>query len=174
MSNSYNLLLAALSFMTLQVGAWRERIIIYTGRCGPSSSMLKAFFDSGAKAVIASTAEPLDTKSIAFNGQDEYNGFENGKFVIGDEEAEDEEQEQKPEPEPDPASPMSDWEDSDLEKGTDHSVDWNDDDEEDLSRFVCLLYDMLFREGATMDVALHHALRSHPKLRYTCHLPNIP
>ncbi|XP_020257125.1 phospholipase A I [Asparagus officinalis] len=153
------------------VGAWRERIIIFTGRCGPPSNLLKAFFDSGAKAIIASKAEAPDTRSTGFHAPGENNGSENGKFVIGDEEAEDEEQDS---PEPDPSSPMSDWEDSDAEQGgTDHLMDWDDDYEENLSQFVCLLYDMLFREGATVNVALHHALRAHPKLRYTCHLPNV-
>lgn len=159
-------MLVSLPFVILQVGAWRERIIIYTGRCGPASSLLKAFFDLGAKAVIASTAEPPDIQSSAFHGPGECNGPESGKFVIGDEEGEDEEQETDTQP----ASPVSDWEDSDAEKGTD-PLDWNDDDEEELSQFVCLLYDMLFREGATLDAALHHVHRSHPKLRYTCHLP---
>lgn len=146
------------------VGAWRDRIIICTGKCGPAPSLLKAFFDSGAKAVIAAAAEPPDSQSI-FHGSGEHNGSENGKFVIGDEDDEDEEAE--------PVSPVSDWEDSDPDKGYDGPIDWNDDHEEELSQFVCLLYDMLFREGARVDVALQNALQSHPKLRYTCHLPNI-
>ncbi|KAJ6801064.1 phospholipase A I [Iris pallida] len=146
------------------VGAWRDRIIICTGKCGPAPSLLKAFFDSGAKAVIAAAAEPPDSQSI-FHGSGEHNGSENGKFVIGDEDDEDEE--------PEPVSPVSDWEDSDPDKGYDGPIDWNDDHEDELSQFICLLYDIMFREGARVDVALQNALQSHPKLRYTCHLPNI-
>ncbi|KAJ6791011.1 phospholipase A I [Iris pallida] len=146
------------------VGAWRDRIIICTGKCGPAPSLLKSFIDSGAKAVIAAAAEPPDSQSI-FHGSGEHNGSENGKFVIGDEDDEDEE--------PEPVSPVSDWEDSDPDKGYDGPIDWNDDHEDELSQFICLLYDIMFREGARVDVALQNALQSHPKLRYTCHLPNI-
>ncbi|XP_058093456.1 phospholipase A I isoform X2 [Magnolia sinica] len=145
------------------VGAWRDRIIICTGKCGPAPSLVKAFLDSGAKAVISSSAEPPEMHPSVFHGLADFNGMENGRFVIGDEDAEDEE--------PEPASPVSDWEDSDPEKA-EHPSSCRDDDEEDLSSFICLLYDALFREGARMDVALQHALSSHPKLRYTCHLPN--
>uniref|UniRef100_A0A1D1YG02 Calcium-independent phospholipase A2-gamma n=2 Tax=Anthurium amnicola TaxID=1678845 RepID=A0A1D1YG02_9ARAE len=147
------------------VGAWRDRIVICTGKYGPAPGLVKAFFDSGAKAVVSSSAEPPSAHPLSCNGTGEYAGLENGRFVIGDEDAEDEEQE--------PASPVSDWEDSDLEKGADQPMNWKDDDEEELSKFVCVLYDMLYREGARVDLALQHALRSHPKLRYSCHLPNI-
>ncbi|URE37227.1 patatin-like phospholipase family protein [Musa troglodytarum] len=143
------------------VGAWRERIIICTGKYGLAASLVKAFLDSGAKAVVSSSIEPPDMKSIRFRGTGDYNGFENGRFEIGDEEGEQE-----------PVSPASDWEDGDGEKGGEHSISWNGDYEEDLSEFVCHLYDSLFREGSTVDVALQHALCSHPKLRYSCHLPN--
>ncbi|XP_072987529.1 phospholipase A I isoform X1 [Typha latifolia] len=148
------------------VGAWRDRIIICSAKYGLAPAMVKAFLDSGAKAVVSSCIEPPDTQCMAVHGIAENNGLENGKFVIGDDEAEDEE------PEQEPASPASDWEDSETERSDDHAADWND--EEDLSQFVCLLYDTLFREGARVDVALQSALRSHPKLKYTCHLPNIP
>lgn len=99
-----------------------------------------------------------------FHGSGEYNIFENGKFEIGDEEAEDEEAE--------PASPVSDWEDSDLEKSGDHTTNFWDEDEEELSQLVCELYDSLFRDGASIDVALQHALAAHRRLRYSCHLPS--
>ncbi|WOL15142.1 hypothetical protein Cni_G23923 [Canna indica] len=148
------------------VGAWRERIVICTGKYGLASSMVKAFLDSGAKAVVSSSLEPPDVQSIQFHGTSDYNGFENGKFEIGDEEAEDDVV-------PEPTSPASDWEDSDAEKGGEQPVVMIGDDEEDLSDFVCLLYEALF-QGSRVDVALHHALRSYPKLRYSCHLPNIP
>ncbi|KAF8391516.1 hypothetical protein HHK36_023821 [Tetracentron sinense] len=147
------------------VGAWRDRIIICTGTYGPTPSLVKAFLDSGAKAVISPSTEPPEMQLTAFHGSGEFTGLENGRFEIGDEEAEDEEVE--------PASPVSDWEDSDPEKGGESSRGWVDDDEEDLSRFVCQFYDALFREGARLDVALQHALGSHPKLRYSCHLPSI-
>ncbi|XP_030968932.1 phospholipase A I [Quercus lobata] len=146
------------------VGAWRDRIIICTGTCGPNSGLIKALLDSGAKAVICSSTEPPETQITTFHGSGELNIFENGKFEIGDEEAEDEEAE--------PASPVSDWEDSDLEKSGDHATSFWEEDEEELSQFVCELYDSLFRDGASVDVALQHALGAHRRLRYSCHLPS--
>lgn len=118
----------------------------------------------GAKAVVASSSEPPDAESVALNGAGEYNNLENGKFVIGDDEADDDDQTEPS------SSPTSDWEDSDTEKA--RPVDANDDDQEELSGFVCDLYDALFRDGATIKGALNHALNSHPKLRYVCHLPS--
>ncbi|OVA10564.1 Armadillo [Macleaya cordata] len=144
------------------VGAWRDRIIICTGTYGPTPSLVKAFLDSGAKAVICPSTKSPEMQLTSFNGSGEFDTLENGRFEIGDEEAEDEEVQQPP-------SPVSDWEDSETEKGQ----EWANDEEE-LSRFICLLYDALFREGARVDVALQHALGSHPKLRYSCHLPSIP
>ena len=91
--------------------------------------------------------------------------MENGKFEIGEEEAEDDEAA--------PTSPVSDWEDSDAERNEDHNLCFGDDDEEQLSQFVCQLYDSLFREGASINVALQHALSSHRRLGYVCHLPTI-
>ncbi|XP_062160948.1 phospholipase A I isoform X2 [Alnus glutinosa] len=147
------------------VGAWRDRIIICTGTYGPNPSLIKAFLDSGAKAVICSSTEPPETQLTPFHGSGEFNIFENGKFEIGEEEAEDEEAE--------PASPVSDWEDSDPERSVGgRSMGFWDDDEEELSQFVCELYDSLFRVGASVDVALQHALASHRRLRYSCHLPS--
>ncbi|RWW15593.1 hypothetical protein GW17_00020563 [Ensete ventricosum] len=140
-----------------------ERIIICTGKYGLAPSLVKAFLDSGAKAVVSSSIEPPDVKSIQFRGTSDYNGFENGRFEIGDEDGKGEQE---------PVGPASDWEDGDGEKGGEHQISWNGDYEEDLSEFVCHLYDALFREGSTLDVALQHALCSHPKLRYRCHLPN--
>nr|DAD20537.1 TPA_asm: hypothetical protein HUJ06_022000 [Nelumbo nucifera] len=145
------------------VGAWRDRIIVCTGTYGPTRSLVKAFLDSGAKAVVCPSSEPPENQSTTFNGPGEF-GLENGRFEIGDEEADDEDVE--------PVSPVSDWEDSDVEKsGEQRTSCWVDDDEQELSRFVCELYDRLFREGARLDVALKQALGSHPKLRYSCHLP---
>ncbi|PON38399.1 Patatin-related protein [Parasponia andersonii] len=148
------------------VGAWRDRIIVCTGMYGLTAALIKAFLDSGAKAVICSSVEPPETQQLTtFHGSGEFSMFENGKFEIGEEEAEDEE--------PEPASPTSDWEDSDPEKIGDRSTGIWDTDEEEMSQFVCQLYDSLFREGANVGVALQHALASHRKLRYSCHLPTI-
>lgn len=127
--------------------------------------MVKAFLDSGAKAVICSSVEPLEMQLTTIHGSGEFNVFENGKFEIGEEDAEDEDAE--------PTSPVSDWEDSDPEKNGDHSMGIWDADEEEMSHFVCQLYESLFREGASVDIALRHALASHRKLRYICHLPSI-
>ncbi|XP_060973260.1 phospholipase A I isoform X1 [Cannabis sativa] len=147
------------------VGAWRDRIIICTGMYGLTASLIKAFLDSGAKAVICSSVEPPETQPLTWNESGEFSNYENGKFEIGEEEGEDEETE--------PVSPISDWEDSDPEKNGDRCTGIWDTDEEEMSQFVCQLYDSLFREGANVDVALHHALASHRKLRYSCHLPTI-
>ncbi|RLN34890.1 hypothetical protein C2845_PM03G08670 [Panicum miliaceum] len=143
------------------VGAWRERIIVCSGKYGLAHGLVKAFMDSGAKAVISSSIEPPDSQAIGYYGMDVNGSLENGKFVIGDEEAD--------ESEPEPVSPISDWEDSDAEKSGNHDMD----DEEYLAQFMCLLYDKLFREGVTVDTALQQALRSHPKLKYSCHLPGV-
>ncbi|XP_059661951.1 phospholipase A I isoform X2 [Cornus florida] len=147
-------------------GAWRDRIIVCTGTCGPTPSLIKAFLDSGAKAVICSSVEPQETPLTTFNVSGESSALENGKFEIGEDEVEDEEEE--------PASPGSDWEDSEPERSVERSTRFWDADEEELSQFICQLYDSLFREGAKVDVALQHALASHRKLRYSCHLPGIP
>lgn len=125
--------------------------------------MIKAFLDCGAKAVISSSVQPQETQ-LTF-GSTDFSVLE--KFEIGEEEAEDEEVEDE---EAEPVSPVSDWEDS--ENG-DRSTGFWDDDEEEVSQFVCQLYDSLFREGASVDIALRHALASHRKLRYLCHVPSI-
>nr|GEW60807.1 phospholipase A I isoform X1 [Tanacetum cinerariifolium] len=70
-----------------------------------------------------------------------------------------------------PTSPTSDWEDSETDKGTTTGTDkgmlvW-DDDEEELSKFVCQLYDSIFTEGAQVNVALQQALASHRTIRYS-------
>ncbi|GJN11591.1 hypothetical protein PR202_ga29792 [Eleusine coracana subsp. coracana] len=147
--------------MLSQVGAWRERIIVCSGRYGLTHGLIKAFVDAGAKAVISSSIEPPDAQAISYHGMDLNGNLENGKFVIGEDETD--------ELEPEPASPISDWEDSDAEKSGNNDVD----DEEYLAQFICLLYDKLFREGVTVDTALQQALRLHPKLKFSCHLPNV-
>ncbi|GAV81873.1 Arm domain-containing protein/Patatin domain-containing protein/LRR_8 domain-containing protein [Cephalotus follicularis] len=143
------------------VGAWRDRIIICSGTYGPTPALIKALLDSGAKAVICPLAEPHETSLTTFHGVGEFNIWDNGRFEIGEEEEEVTE----------PASPGSDWEDSDPDKSGAPLGFW-DDYEEELSKFVCQLYDSLFREGARVDVALQNALASHRKLRYFCHLPS--
>ncbi|KAK4753266.1 hypothetical protein SAY87_022064 [Trapa incisa] len=151
------------------VGAWRDRIIICTGMYGPTPTLIKAFLDSGAKAVVCPSAEPPpESQNATFNSWD-LDYLENGKFEIGEEEVEEDEEEAEP------ASSVSDWEDSDTGGGKEnhqtHKGFW-DDDEAELSQFVCQLYDLMFREGATIEVALRRALASHRNLRYICHLPS--
>ncbi|CAJ2649528.1 unnamed protein product [Trifolium pratense] len=145
------------------VGAWRDRIIICTGTYGPTLALIKAFLDSGAKAVICSSNEPPEPLLTTLDGTNELNVMENGKFEIGEDEGDDENI---------PASPLSDWEDSDAEKNVDIASFW-DDDEEELSQFICQLYESLFREGASVNVALQHALASHRRMGYVCHLPGV-
>jgi len=148
------------------IGAWRDRIILCTGIYGPKPALIKALLDSGAKAVICPSTEPQETQLTIFQG--EFGTLENGKFEIGDEEIEEEE-------EAEPASPASDWEDSEPEKGGgDRSVISLWDDDEELSQFVCQLYDSLFRGGAKVEIALQQALASHRSMRYSCHLPTVP
>ncbi|KAL0693790.1 hypothetical protein Bca4012_060970 [Brassica carinata] len=159
------------------VGAWRDRIILYSGTFGPPQAVVKAFLDSGAKAVIGPTTEPQETPLITSQGSPfEYNFGDNGKFEIGEEEDEEEEEAEREQTEPPTPTATSDWEDSDHEKmnrdGNKCCGLW-EDEEEEVSEFVCQLYDMLFRENASVDVALQKALASHRKLRYTCHLPNV-
>ncbi|KAI4298662.1 hypothetical protein L6164_032195 [Bauhinia variegata] len=147
------------------VGAWRDRIIIFTGTYGPNPSIVKAFLDSGAKAVICPSSEPPESQlTTNLDGSGELNSMENGKFEIGVDEGEEEEVEQ-------PASPVSDWEDSDPDKAGDRTLSFWGDDEGELSQFVSQLYESLFREGASVTVALKHALVSHRRLPYVCHFP---
>lgn len=151
----------------MQVGAWRDRIIICTCLYGPSPALIKAFLDSGAKAVICPSSEPQEMQLTTFHGSTELNDLGSGKFEIGVDEGDDEYTEQ-------PISPASDWEDSETDKGTDKGMLVWDDDEDELSRFVCQLYDSIFASGARVNVALQQALASHPSIRYSCHLPHVP
>ncbi|RZC50555.1 hypothetical protein C5167_018992 [Papaver somniferum] len=115
------------------------------------------------RIIICSGAFGPETQLAAIHRSGEFNTLDNGRFEIGDEETEADDMQQKP------PSPGSDWEDGDPDKAQELV-----DDEEELSRFICLLYDALFQEGARVDVALQHALASHPKLRFSCHLPSMP
>ncbi|KAF2304984.1 hypothetical protein GH714_000861 [Hevea brasiliensis] len=110
----------------LMVGAWRDRIVICIGTYGPTSTLIKAFLDSGAKAVICPSADPPEIPVTSAHGSGKFHALENGRFEIGEEDTEDEEAE--------PVSPTSDWEDSDLEKNGEHSMGFWEDDEEELSR----------------------------------------
>ncbi|KAL8461383.1 hypothetical protein ACS0TY_032744 [Phlomoides rotata] len=144
------------------VGSWRDRIIIFTGIYGPTRATIKAYLDSGAKAVICPSSEPEELQLTSFYGAGEFSSYENGKFEIG-EEGEDEDTE--------PSSPTSDWEDSDPDKNGEQPMSFWDDDEKELSQFVSKLYDSLFQGGGRVDVALKEALASHKSLRYSCHFP---
>lgn len=112
---------------------------------------------------------------MLINDLGEYNVLGKGRFEIGEEDPEDEDSETETETESEleTISPSSDWDDHDMEKNTDHGTSFWDKEEEELSRFVCKLYDSIFREGATVDVALKNSLACHRKLRYTCHLPYL-
>ncbi|KAL0398741.1 UNVERIFIED_CONTAM: Phospholipase A I [Sesamum radiatum] len=147
------------------VGAWRDRIVIFTGIYGPTQALTKAFLDSGAKAVVCPSSEPEEVQLTSFYGAGEFSSYENGKFEIGEEDGEDEDTE--------PTSPGSDWEGSEPEKIGEESMYFWDDDEKELSQFVSKLYDSLFQGGGRVDVALKDALKLHRSLRYSCHLPDI-
>lgn len=147
------------------VGAWKDRVIICTGTYGLKQALIKAFLDSGAKAVISPSTEPHEMQLTTFHGSSEFGALENGRFEIGEDEVEDEETE--------PASPASDWEDSEPDRSGERGMFSWDDDEEEMSQFVCQLYESLLKGGARVDVALQHALASHRSLRFLCHLPTI-
>jgi hypothetical protein len=147
-----------------QVGAWRDRIVICTGKYGPNIPLVKAFLDGGAKAVIAPTLEPFETRRSTgegLNGDGEGVDSDDGRFVIEDEEEE-----------PEPASPDgSDWEDNDDR--IENRFENQEREEKDIASFVGVLYDALFGEGSGAETALQHALETHPKQHYRCHLPNL-
>lgn len=147
------------------VGVWRERIIVCTGKYGPPSALVKAFLDSGAKAVIAPSVDPPDLQhngALDIGAGPRDRSKLETRFVIREDDDEEEAE---------LSSPGSDWEDSDFE-GYEYKTE-TQNEETDLSGFVCTLYDNLFREGVRADIALQNALNSHPKQQYTCHLPNM-
>ncbi|KAI3698120.1 hypothetical protein L6452_31232 [Arctium lappa] len=148
------------------VGGWRDRIIIYTGLYGPSPPLIKAFLDSGAKAVICPSADPHETQLPSFHGSCKKNEPESAKFEIGVDEVEDEDV--------GATSPMSDWEDIETTPGADRGMlIWDDDDEEELAKFIRQLYDLIHLGGTRVDVALQQALAAHRTMRYSCHLPRM-
>lgn len=97
-------------------------------------------------------------------GPSQFNSIENGKFEIGEEDAEDDDVGS--------ISPMSDWEDEPEKNSANRLLSFLDDSEEQLSQFICQVYDSLFQESASIDVALRKALAAHRKLRFSCHLPS--
>lgn len=156
------------------VGAWRDRLIICTGRQGPPAAAVKAFLDAGAKAVIVSSIEPAETLQQRTSGASDSLPMEKerdaatlsdaGRFVIADEEEDEEEEE--------PESPRSDWEDSDFEKQESH-MQRHEVEEKELSTFLGALYDALFRQGLGAESALQLVLETHPKQHYRCILPSV-
>ncbi|GLJ49400.1 hypothetical protein SUGI_1045520 [Cryptomeria japonica] len=146
-------------------GVWRERIMICTGKCGPSAALVKAFLDSGAKAIIAPSVDPPELQQNvsldSLAGSRDSSKPDSGRFVIGEDDEDEGER----------SGPSSDWEDSDFEECEDKMEKQHE--EKDLCGFVCTLYDNLFREGVRADIALQNALDVHPKQHYRCHLPKI-
>lgn len=74
-------------------------------------------------------------------------------------------------------SPNSDWENM-TEKDTPGTnrgtLIWDDDDdEEELSKFICQIYNSIHLGGSRVDVALQQARALHRTMRYTCHLPRM-
>lgn len=135
------------------------------GKQGPPATVVKAFLEAGAKAVIVSAVE---TDMQAANGGDgltpkrateEVNDA--GRFVIGEEDEEGDSEE---------SSPESDWEDSDFERKEKH-MERQEVEERDLAAFVGVIYDALFRQGLGVETALRLALEAHPKQHYKCILP---
>ncbi|KAI3682880.1 hypothetical protein L1987_83215 [Smallanthus sonchifolius] len=147
------------------VGGWRDRIIIYSGLYGPFPALIKAFLDSGAKAVICPSSDPKETQ---FYGSCDLTELQNSKFEIGVEEPEDEDL--------CAASPISDWEnmtERDTPGANRGTLIWDDDDEEQLSKFICQIYESMHLIGDRVDLALQQALASHRSMRYSCHLPRM-
>ncbi|KAG0585410.1 hypothetical protein M758_2G009100 [Ceratodon purpureus] len=147
------------------VGAWRDRLVLCTGKQGPPASVAKAFLDAGAKAVIVSAVE---TDMQVGKGGDVLTPVgrrptEESSFVIGDEDEEGD---------TDESSPESDWEDSDFER-TEKRMERQELEEKDLAAFVGVIYDALFRQGLGAETALQLALEAHPKQHYKCILPTI-
>lgn len=140
--------------------------MLCTGRQGPSGSLVKAFLDAGAKAVIVSSIE-TDTQTTSGGditpvGRREADESSEGKFVIADDEDSDNEE---------PKSPESDWEDSDFER-QEGRMERQEVEEKDLAAFVGVLYDALFRQALGAESALQLALDAHPKQHYKCLLPH--
>jgi len=151
-----------------QVGAWRDRIVLCMGKQGPPATVVKAFLEAGAKAVIVSAVE---TDMQAGNGGDGLTpegrrhaeeSNDAGRFVIGEEDEDAYTEE---------SSPESDWEDSDFER--EKHMERQEVEERDLAAFAGVIYDALFRQGLGVDTGLRLALEAHPKQHYKCILPTV-
>nr|GEX43802.1 phospholipase A I-like [Tanacetum cinerariifolium] len=143
------------------LGAWKDRIIIYSGLYGPIPALIKAFLDSGAKAVICPSTQPEhESKLKSFHGSCDFSELENVKFEIGLKEVEEEEEDCGTTT----TSPNRDWENM-TQRGTpgkdQGTLIWDDDDEKDLSKFICEVYDLIHLKGGRVDVALQQAVASH-------------
>eukprot|EP00250_Pteridium_aquilinum_P010694 c19570_g1_i2 orf=492-3833(-) len=149
------------------VGAWRDRILICTGKYGPPAQLVKAFLDVGAKAVITSSLElPVGQQNLVSDtimaSTTALEDKSSGPFVIGDEEDEEEAE---------LSTPDSDWEDSDFER-CEQRVKRQEKEETELASFITTLYNAVFQDGVSVDLALQQATEAHSKLRYQCHLPS--
>ena len=173
------------------VGAWRERLVVCTGRQGPPAAVVKAFVDAGAKAIIVSAEETDRQGSSGRGGEqgggavgaadggegrggrlaaDEARAQAQASFVIG----EDEEGESGSSTESSSSSSggkdeESDWEDSEAGERTEEGRQARD--EQDVAAFVGVLYDALLRQGLGAEAALQQALEAHPKQHYKCVRP---
>lgn len=140
------------------------------GKQGPPATVVKAFLEAGAKAVIVSAAEQAANGAAGLTPEGRRHtedlAHDAGRFVIGEED-EDEDADSEPE-----SSPESDWEDSDFER-TEKHMERQEVEERDLAAFVGVIYDALFRQGLGVDTALQLALEAHPKQHYKCILPTV-
>ncbi|EFJ31555.1 hypothetical protein SELMODRAFT_408233 [Selaginella moellendorffii] len=140
------------------VGAWRDRVVVCTGKYAPIPSLVKAILDAGAKAVIAPIAEPPEVKAAECGG-------EKADFEIGEEEEEEEDGVEFVH------HNEGDWEDSDIDEGSENKMERREVEERGLSAFISCLYDELFKNGVGAESALQSAVDSHPKQAYRCILP---
>ncbi|KAH7298485.1 hypothetical protein KP509_25G046000 [Ceratopteris richardii] len=143
-------------------GAWRDRILICTGKYGPPANLVKAFLDVGAKAVIASSLELpggqlFDTDMAATAS---LRDRPSGPFVIGEEDDEEERE---------VTTPDSDWEEGDFER-CEQRVKRQEKEEGELASFMTSLYTAVYRDGISVDHALLQALERHPRLHFQCHM----
>lgn len=151
----------------IQVGAWRDRIVICTGKYKPPAQLVKAFLDVGAKAVITSSLElPAGQQNLVSDtimaSTTALQDKTSGPFIIGEEEDEEE---------ADLSTPDSDWEDGDFER-CEQRVKRQEKEETELASFISTLYSAVFKDGVSIDLALRQALETHSKLHYQCHLPS--
>lgn len=145
--------------------------MLCTGKQGPPATVVKAFLEAGAKAVIVSAVE---TDVQAAKGGDVLTPVgrhrrEEASFVIGEDEEGDTDESNSS----NSSSPESDWDDSDGERTELKRMEQQEVEEKDLAAFVGVVYDALFRQGLGAETALQLALEAHPKQRYKCLLPTL-